>query len=276
MGVAERTHAAVTPRRPVFTAESRWIRRAARHRPRLRLVCLPFAGGGASVYQALPGLLPPSIEVLAVQLPGREDRSRENPPGNLSALVAACAVALRPYLNVPYALYGHCAGALLAYEVAHEVGRRFGVWPTHLVAGAQPAPHLPVTNFPLHELPDEDLLEVIRERGGLPEAVARRPDLVAVLLPLLRSDFALWENYRHSPRDPLPCPVTTVRGRADLLVDASATEPWAQHSEAGWSELLVEGGHYFISGLGRTDAHALADLLTPGTSPFTQDRPRMR
>src|SRR5689334_9345116 len=119
-----RTHApasepVATQPAPVFTADSRWIRRAVRPRPSLRLVCLPFAGGGASVYQSLARRLPHSIEVLAIQLPGREERTREDPPASVPALAAACAVAVRPYLNVPYALYGHCAGALLAYEVAH-------------------------------------------------------------------------------------------------------------------------------------------------------------
>jgi medium-chain acyl-[acyl-carrier-protein] hydrolase len=249
------------PAGPVFTADSRWIRRASRSRPRLRLICLPFAGGGASIYQRLPGLLPPSIEVIALQLPGREDRTREDPPGDLSALTAAAAVALRPYLHVPFAFYGHCAGALLGYEVAHEIGARFGKWPSMLVAAAQPAPRLPTTSAPLHRLPDARLLEVVGDRGGLPPAVARRPDLVEMLLPLLRSDFTLWERYTAQPRGRMPCPVLTVRGRDDLLVDATVTEPWAEESSVGWRELLVDGGHYFINGLGRADADAIGRAL---------------
>ncbi len=258
---------AATHSGPMFTADSRWIRRAVRPHPSLRLVCLPFAGGGASAFQSLVRLLPRDIEVIAIQLPGREERTREDPPDAVPALAAACAVAVRPYLNVPYALYGHCAGALLAYEVAHEVRRRFGVWPNRLVAAAQPAPHLPPTRPPLHELSDELLIEGIRERGGLPPAIAVQPDLISVLLPLLRSDFALWERYQHRRRDPLPCPVTTMRGRADGLVDVTNTKPWGEHSSAGWSELLVEGGHYFISSLGQADASALAGvLLAPSTN----------
>jgi medium-chain acyl-[acyl-carrier-protein] hydrolase len=246
---------------PVFTADSRWVRRAARSRPRLRLVCLPFAGGGTSIYQRLPELLPPSIEVIALQLPGREERTREEPPTDVSALAAAGAVALRPYLGMPFAFYGHCAGALLALEMAHEVGARFGVWPSMLVAAAQPAPHLHATSSPLHELPDEQLIAAVRDRGGLPAAIAGDPGLVELLLPLLRSDFALWEQYAVSRRDPLPCPIMTVRGRDDTIVDAAATRAWAQYSTTGWTELLVDGGHYFIAGLGSADAGAIARPL---------------
>lgn len=247
--------------RPVFTTDSRWIRRAVRTSPALRLVCLPFAGGGASVYQTLARLLPHSIEVLAVQLPGREERTREDPPDAVPALAAACAVALRPYLNVPYALYGHCAGALLAYEVAHEVGRRFGVWPRHFVAAAQRAPEGAFSRSPLHVLPDDQFLEAVRERGGLPPAVAGNPELISMLLPLLRSDFALWERYEHRKGALLPSRVTSVRGRGDRSIDENDTRPWREHSSVGWSELLFEGGHYFINDLSQADADALAEVL---------------
>jgi medium-chain acyl-[acyl-carrier-protein] hydrolase len=251
-------------RAPVFTADSRWIRRAARTDPRMRLVCLPFAGGGASVYHRLPELLPPSIEVIAIQLPGREDRAREAPPGNIAALARTCAVALRPYLNMPFALYGHCAGALLAYEMAYEIAQRSAVWPSLLVAAAQPAPLLSVTRTPLHTLPDEALVETIRQRGGLPEAVLKRPELLDVLLPLLRSDFALWEQYLPVSRPPLQCPVHVLRGRDDDLVPADAAKGWEQHTTAGCTDQVVDGGHYFIGGLGQADAAALArSLLAP-------------
>lgn len=92
-----------------FTADSRWVRRVPREDARMRLICLPFAGGGASVYQRMAALLPSWVEILAVQYPGREDRSREDPPSSVAGLVTACAIALRPYTTMPYALYGHCA-----------------------------------------------------------------------------------------------------------------------------------------------------------------------
>ncbi|MZE55068.1 hypothetical protein GTY86_28075, partial [Streptomyces sp. SID5770] len=70
-----------TPAPVAFTAESPWVRRAARPgRPRLRLLCFPYAGMGASLYRSWPGLLPEDVEVVAVQPPGREDRARDPLP----------------------------------------------------------------------------------------------------------------------------------------------------------------------------------------------------
>ncbi|GAA1551471.1 alpha/beta fold hydrolase [Dactylosporangium maewongense] len=249
-----------------FTADSQWVRRVPREGARLRLVCLPFAGGGASVYQGMAALLPSWIEVLAVQPPGHEDRSREPLPASIPGLVTACAIALRPYTTMPYALYGHCAGALLAHEVAHEMGRRFGTWPQRLIAAEQPAPQAPPPPAPLHLRSDEDLLASIRDRGGLPEAVAGNAQLLEFLLPVLRHDFALWENYRHRPRPPLPVPITTVRGTTGS-VDETALAGWAEQTTAGRTGVTVEGGHYFIVGLTAAAAGGIAAALDGRTPP---------
>lgn len=247
----------------VFTAESPWIRRSARAAPAVRLICLPYAGAGASVYRDWPGLLPDSVEVLALQLPGREDRAREDAPADLPTLVRTCAIALRPFCTTPYVLYGHCAGALLAHDVAQEMTERFGVRPRRLIAAAQPAPYVTPVQAPLHELPDEEFTEAVRLRGGLPEALLANPAMLEFLLPMLRADFALWERYGHERRPTLPCPVTTVRGRDDTVVSGGLAQTWGECTEQGHEHHEVDGGHYFVSRMtpaaARTIAHAVLD-----------------
>ncbi|WP_063829455.1 thioesterase II family protein [Streptomyces violens] len=243
-----------------FTADSRWVRRVPRPDARMRLVCLPFAGGGASVFQRLAALLPPWVELVTVQLPGREDRSKEDPPSSIAALVTACSIALRPYTTLPYALYGHCAGGLLAFEIAHEMGRRFGTWPQRLIVGEQPAPQAPPPAEPLHRLPDEQLVAAVSKRGGLPETVVRNTQLLEFLLPVLRSDFALWEKYEHRPRPPLPVPVTTVRGLTGSVAE-TALAGWAEQTDAGRTGITVEGGHYFITALTAAAAEQIGAQL---------------
>ena len=46
---------------------------------RLRLICFPYAGGGASTFSLWPRALPSHVELCAVQLPGREERLSETP-----------------------------------------------------------------------------------------------------------------------------------------------------------------------------------------------------
>jgi surfactin synthase thioesterase subunit len=93
-------------------------RRIGTAAPRLRLFCFPYAGGGASIYRTWPDDLPRDVEVCAIQLPGRERRLSEPPLRSLQKAVEILVGVMRPYLDLPFALFGHSMGALLAYEVA--------------------------------------------------------------------------------------------------------------------------------------------------------------
>ena len=250
--------------RGVFETESLWVRRAPRKNRSLRLICLPYGGGGASIYHSLADLLPEEIEVVALQLPGREDRSAERPPTNLRRLIHTSAIAVGPYCATPFAFYGHCAGALLAFELAYEINAKFGIWPTHFVAAAQQAPHVPPTSLLLRPLPDEKLLEVVKERGGLPDAIAENSELTQFLLPLLRSDFALWRQYAYQPKKPLPCPVTTLRGIDDDVADGSSVKAWQEHTSADFTHFEVDGGHYFVNSMQADTAALLSRQLIGG------------
>jgi len=73
----------------------------------LRLFCLPYAGGTVTTYRAWPKKLPRNVEVCAVQLPGRGSRMPEPPFTRLAPLVRALAQNFLPYLDRPFALFGH-------------------------------------------------------------------------------------------------------------------------------------------------------------------------
>jgi len=133
-------------------------------RARLRLLCFPYAGGGVSVFRAWPDLLPSEIEVWAIQLPGRDGRLREPIPDDLQTLAFAVAKGLGPRLDVPFACFGHSMGALLAFEFAREIRRRGQMDPMHLFVSARRAPQLPRTEAPLHSLPEELFIEMLRQR----------------------------------------------------------------------------------------------------------------
>ncbi|MFE0760018.1 thioesterase II family protein, partial [Streptomyces smyrnaeus] len=57
-------------------------------RPRVRLLCFPCAGQGASAYRPWQRLLAPEIEVVPVQLPGREGRATEPPQGSMEGVLS--------------------------------------------------------------------------------------------------------------------------------------------------------------------------------------------
>ncbi len=247
----------------MLTFDSPYVRRGVRTAPRLRLVCLPYAGAGASIYQTWPDLLPDDIEVLAIQLPGREDRKSE--PGflELDPLVQVLGEVIRPYLQVPVALFGHCAGSLLAYELAGELRDHFGVLPRHLFVSAQPAPHLRPRNPPMHALPDEEFRAAVVELGGAPPDVLAADDLFAYLLGGLRADFALWERYAYQPRPPIDCPITAFGGDQDERATITELAEWHGHTTGRLRLQIFAGGHFFITQRAAEVAGKIVEALAP-------------
>ncbi|MGH6679076.1 MAG: thioesterase II family protein, partial [Bradyrhizobium sp.] len=114
----------------------------ARAHAAIQLVAFPHAGGGATAFYPLAGLLPEAIELRAVQLPGRETRLGEAPFTRLPPLIDALADALGDSLRVPYALFGHSLGALIAFELAREFRRRRLPLPRTLIVSGRRAPTL--------------------------------------------------------------------------------------------------------------------------------------
>lgn len=227
-----------------------WIlRRAAATAGRLRLVCLPHAGSGAAAYLGWAASLGPAIEVLAVQLPGRESRLGEAPVSSMAILVPQLADALAETLHRgdarPYALYGHSMGALVAFDLCCEIRRRGLRLPQQLLVSGARAPHLAPWQPLLHTQPDEPLLqEVSRRYGGFdPEMM----DLVRLMLPTLRADLTLVETRARPSVAPLPVPLASWAGADDTFVPQTDASQWGRHTAAQFEFKVFPGGHFFPS-----------------------------
>jgi len=211
---------------------------------RVRLLCFPHAGGGASSYHAWSTRLPAEIEVCAIQLPGRESRIREIPVHNLRAIVSRLADELQVELKGTFAFFGHSMGALLAFELARLLRRRGDALPVHLFFSGREAPHLPKVIQPLSHLDDERLIEEVRRLKGTPEEILHHRELLELLLPALRADFAACETYSCAPEPPLDCPATVLGGTRDN-VDRADLEAWRQHIDGPFSVRMFPGDHFF-------------------------------
>lgn len=226
--------------------ESPWIDYA---RPNsgavLRLFCFPHAGGGAGGYRDWVVGLAPEIEVLPVQLPGRETRFFERPYTTIEPLVAALSEALRPYLDKPFTFFGHSLGALIAFELTRKL-RDVGFAPVHLFVSGYGAPHLARKLPPMHHLTEAQFVDMLQELNTMPTAVLENEELLALLLPLLRADFAIYEQYRFQEADPLNCPITVLGGKADTLVPPEMMRPWTRHTTQPGEVHLFAGGHFYL------------------------------
>jgi surfactin synthase thioesterase subunit len=234
----------------------------------LRLFCLPYAGGGATIYRDWTGELPTWVDVLPVQLPGREHRADEEPVRSIASLADQLADELEPYLeDVPYALFGHSMGALLAYELTVRLERSAATGPAVLLAAGHRPPHLPDHLPALYELPDGEFLEAIFALDGTPKELIGDPEIMHALLPLLRADFTAVDTYAHQQSQAMRCPVTVFTGAADPTVEADQLGRWSELCETAARVRTLPGGHFFLNthrslltGMVATELHRVVRL----------------
>ncbi|MFD7276567.1 thioesterase II family protein [Streptomyces sp. NPDC059862] len=227
---------------------------------RLRLICLPQAGGSAASYAPWRLTPPPGVELATVELPGRGVRSAEPLPDTLEELADAVLDGIADELSGPYALFGHSFGALLGYELALRVRRRGLTPPAALFVSASRAPHTPVLKRVSH-LDDRGLLDWLEGFGGFPPGLRGYPAYLRYALRTVRRDLALAEAYVSADPVSPGCPLHVLGGADDPLVSRDRLERWSECASDGFTLRLLPGGHdHLFTGAERT-LGAVADAL---------------
>ncbi|MGC7096111.1 thioesterase II family protein [Amycolatopsis lurida] len=210
----------------------------------LRLICLPHAGGGAAAYRDWPGCFSSDVEVNLVQLPGRENRMFDTPHSRMDTLVPALAEHLGSLTAGRYALFGHSMGALVAFELSRYLGadRR----PEVLIVSGHHAPHLERTGPHRHALSESELVDALRELGGLSPEVLDNPEYLKLVLPTVRADLAVVEEYAWPGGEPLTHDLVALGGAGDRMVPAEDLRAWERHTTARFSHRIFPGGHFYL------------------------------
>lgn len=227
---------------------SQWIIRTRPNpQARLRLFCFPYAGGSAATYRRWPDIFPQSIEVCAVQLPGRGSRLHEPAFASAEALVPVLADALAPHLNGPVAFFGHSMGAIIAFELARYLRAERKRDLTHLFVSGRRAPQIKLDEAVTYDLPEPEFIEAIRDLNGTPKEVFEHTELLQLMIPLLRADFAFCQTYEYSPQPPFEFPITVLGGVEDDKVSPEHLEAWREQTTGSFSLEMLPGDHFFIN-----------------------------
>jgi len=214
---------------------------------RLRLFCIPHAGGGAATFRLWQESLPADVEVCAIQLPGREERLMEEPFSAIEPIVEVLAGELEPRLDLPYAIFGHSMGSLIGFELLRELRRRGLPGARHLFTSAHRAPQLPDRYPPVYHLPDEEFVQEVDTRyGAVPAAARADAELMELLLPGLRADVTVCDTYTYREDAPLECAISTYGGEGDHQVTREELEAWGEQTSGSFSFTMFSGDHFFL------------------------------
>jgi len=243
----------------VSVVESPWVVRWTQpDEARLRLWCLGRAGAGATPFRAWEELVGPGVELCAVRLPGRENRVREPPLSSAASIVEELSPVVAGDAGKPFALFGHCFGALVMFELARALRREGLPSPDALFVGEQVAPAtvgLPGDG----ELTPDELLRRLEELGGTDAKLLESPEFLALMEPALRADFRLADTYAYEPEPPLDTPIS-VLAAADRA-EVETLTAWRAETTRAFTLRLLRGDD-LLAELGRAVAAEL-ELVLP-------------
>jgi surfactin synthase thioesterase subunit len=222
-----------------------WLLSYPEDKDKIRLFCLPYAGGGASIYRGWVKAFPDDVGIYPIQLPGRENRITEPPLYEMRELVEGISEAILPYLRRPFILFGHSIGARIAFELARNLREKWDIRPCCLIVSGSRAPHISEPK-PLHHLPDDEFIMELRRFSGTPEAILQSRELMEIFIPTLRADFTVDETYVYSAAAPIECPISVFGGTEDTETNREELGAWACHTSGDFTLEMIEGGHFFL------------------------------
>jgi surfactin synthase thioesterase subunit len=221
-----------------MTGKSAWLMRQPSNTVAGRVFCIPHAGCGSSVFRNWPREQA-WVEFLPVELPGRLTRFGDPMPDTIQGLAAEMIDGIAPYLDVPFAFFGHCWSALVAYEAAVLLERPGSPRPAGLFVSSLMAPQDELigrlVNMAKEQLAEE-LGKAVTAMGNVPH-----PELIAIYTNILRSDLDMGQRYVASSRGRLSCPIYALGWSDDTEVTPAQMTGWA---ECGDTTFLVLAGQH--------------------------------
>jgi len=218
---------------------------------KIKLFCLPYAGGSAAVFKKWEQYLSLDIKLFAVELSGRAKRAREPLYENVEAAVNDIYSIIYPEISdgSAYAFYGHSMGAMLAYELVQKIKDNNLPEPVHMFFLGRGAPHIKSKREKIyHLMPEEEFREAVVNLGGTPREFFEYPELMDYVLPILKNDFKISETaFRNPSIRPLYCDITVFMGKEEDEIEAEDVHGWMLHTKNRCTIHYFNGGHFFVN-----------------------------
>ncbi|WP_417831824.1 thioesterase II family protein [Terasakiella sp.] len=233
------------------SSTNKWIMEfQAHHATAQKVICLPHAGCGAAAFKTLTGDFFHNRDMVVVQYPGRETRMRDPFVRDMHDLVDDIVQALIPHMTDPYILFGHSMGSKVAYEVIQRLQVQKERMPDKMVVSCSPAPHRPSGLNNAFQESDDLFLRYLKRLGGVPDELLAIPDLLNMVLPILRADFELLYRYQAPANaEKIKCALSAIGSAQDVSVKVQDVAHWQDLCAEKFDLIPVEGGHFYFSNL---------------------------
>ncbi|MED3024758.1 MULTISPECIES: thioesterase II family protein [Bacillus cereus group] len=212
----------------------------------MKIICLPYAGGSASIFNRWSDLLLPEIRIENIEIAGRGKRSREACYTNVLDVVEDIYSIVEKGLDdEPYVIFGHSMGGLLAFELGHKIQQENRRLPEAYFFSGKSAPNLPTKEI-VHEFEEERFIDRIFSLGGTPAELLHHKDLLDIYLSIIRADYKVVETYEFPEnRDRLNTPFYILYGDKDVI-NLDEILAWENHTSKSCKWYEFYGGHFFI------------------------------
>jgi len=214
---------------------------------KIKLFCLPYAGGSATVYYKWKESLDARIELMPVETSGRGRRINEPRYDSMSDCIKDILEIIGiEILNGKYALYGHSMGALIVCELMNVIHKSGLEMPVHVFLSGSSPPHIKNIKKISH-LPDSEFIMEIMKFGGTPKDICENKELMDFFIPILRSDYKLIEEYQNDRvHNKWDVPISVMIGLNDESVPLDSAPEWAGYTSKECNIHTFPGGHFFI------------------------------
>jgi len=212
---------------------------------KINLICLPYAGGTKHSMRFLKTAMPESIHYYAHDYPGRGMRIKEKNLLDINEIVEDLYTHVKSLIEMPYAVYGHSMGAIVAYLLVRKIEKEGKLLPLHLFISGTDAPSVAPNEAIRYLLPKDEFIKKVHELGGLPNEVIEDKQLIDFFEPILRADFQAIETYNYVPCEPMAVPITVMVGESEKLKHEDVLK-WNEESKFPVNVHVFSGNHFFI------------------------------
>ncbi|BBX24954.1 thioesterase II family protein [Mycolicibacterium alvei] len=223
-----------------------WVKRYSGSQSSTATLVFPHAGGAALAYRGFgTALAAAGSDAYVMQYPQRGDRL-SHPAAPTVGDLARDLFDAADWAGVgSIRLFGHCMGAVVAFEFA-RIAERSGVAIDALWVSASEAPSA-VAAAPALPMAESEILAEMVDLGGTDPALLADDDFVELLLMAVRADYAAFNRYACDAEVTIAADIHALGGDNDHRISEDMLRRWESHTAGAFTCSMFDGGHFYLN-----------------------------